>query len=76
MLAVTRRQNESIFIFPSPEVDPNLTVAELFAGGPIEVMVVRVAERKTRLCILAPERLAIQRSEVSDRTPARLCHSG
>ena len=38
MLAFTRRPGEFILLYPSQDIDPNMTVAELFSEGPVEVI--------------------------------------
>ena len=37
MLVLTRRPSESLILYPSDSIDPNMTVRELFADGPIEI---------------------------------------
>ena len=39
MLLLVRHENESLFIQPAKDVDPNMTIAELFKDGPLEIYV-------------------------------------
>lgn len=39
MLMLSRREGESILISSSQKADPSMTLAELFANGPIELVV-------------------------------------
>jgi len=64
MLAITRREEESLVIYPSLNIDPNTTVAELFKGGPIEIIVTKIQGGQVRLGINAPKSLTIMRSEL------------
>jgi sRNA-binding carbon storage regulator CsrA len=52
MLVLSRRADESIVIQPADGVDGNMTMAQLFANGPI------------KMGIEAPEQLAIRRKDV------------
>ena len=81
MLVLTRRSGESIFIYPSPELDRDMTVGELFADGPIKVVVldvnVDVDYKVVRVGIEAPRDLTVLRDEVDRREGGRLaqlCH--
>ena len=64
MLVLTRRTGESIFIFPSNELDPDTPVSELFKDGPIQLTLTRVNGNQARLGIIAPNSLTIAREEV------------
>ncbi len=64
MLVLTRRTGESIFIFPSTQLNPNTPIAELFKDGPIRLTVTRVNGNQARLGIVAPASLIIAREEV------------
>jgi len=64
MLTLNRKDGESILIYPREDLDPETTVQELFAGGPI---VVRVHGRKnggTGVGIGAPAELEVLREEL------------
>ena len=64
MLVLTRRTGESIYIFPSKELNPDTPVSELFKDGPIQLTVTRVNGNQARLGIIAPDSLTIAREEV------------
>jgi len=64
MLVVSRKENESIRIEPLEGIDPNLTLSELFAQGPITLTLAHVGPRRVRLVIDAPRALKIMRGEV------------
>jgi len=63
LLVLTRRINESIVIFPK-DIPENMTVAELFARGNIEIEVLGVQGGQIRLGFGAPKELAIFRTEL------------
>ena len=63
MLVLSRRNAESIRIVPAEDGDPNMTVAELFANGPIEVTVLGTTGARVKLGISAPTALAIWRHD-------------
>ncbi|HFD80240.1 MAG TPA: carbon storage regulator [Gammaproteobacteria bacterium] len=65
MLVLTRRVGESVFIFPSDELPPDMPVSELFKDGPIQVTLTRVTGNQARLGIVAPDSLVIAREEVA-----------
>jgi len=65
MLVLTRRVGESIFIFPSAELDANVPISELFKDGPIQLTLTRVNGNLARLGIVAPNSLTIAREEVA-----------
>jgi sRNA-binding carbon storage regulator CsrA len=64
MLVLTRRPDESLIIQPAQGIDPTMTVAELFAAGPLVVEVLAVNGPQVRLGIDAPQALAIVRDEL------------
>lgn len=64
MLVLTRRVGESIFIYPSETLHPDMTVRELFEQGPIRITLTRINGSQSRIGIVAPETLAIAREEV------------
>lgn len=49
MLSLQRKLEESIHIFPSDNLDPNMTVSELFKDGSIYVKVIDIENGKVRL---------------------------
>lgn len=64
MLVLSRRCGESLLIFPDEGVASELTVAELFAGGPLEITIVKFNGRQARIAIDAPAELMVLRSEL------------
>ena len=67
VLTLTRKNQEAIFINPDQGVDPNMTVAELFANGPIEIVVHRIKAGSAAISIKAPDELKVVRSELLDK---------
>jgi sRNA-binding carbon storage regulator CsrA len=63
MLVLSRRADESIVIQPAEGVDANMTMAELFANGPIQITLLGTG-RRVKMGIEAPEQLAIRRKDV------------
>jgi sRNA-binding carbon storage regulator CsrA len=63
MLMLTRKIGESVLIFPSDNLDPSMTVKELFIKGPITVTVCSTSNQ-VRLGIDAPSFLRILRNEL------------
>lgn len=61
MLVIKRRSDESITITPRDDVDPSLTLRELFASGAIEVRLLDVSTSRVTLAIDAPPQLKIWR---------------
>lgn len=67
MLVLSRRQAESVWISLAETVDPNMTVAELFERGPIEVTVLASSNNRVKLGVSASPLLAIWRGGASDK---------
>jgi sRNA-binding carbon storage regulator CsrA len=63
MLALMRRKGESFEIYPNG-LSPDMTVAELFAGGPIKIEVTKTTNAQCKFGISAPEELLIVRGEL------------
>jgi sRNA-binding carbon storage regulator CsrA len=63
MLVVSRRADESIEITLAEGVDGSLTLNELFAKGPIEIMLLGGNGRRIKMGIVAPPELCIVRVE-------------
>jgi sRNA-binding carbon storage regulator CsrA len=63
VLVVSRKENESIRIEPLDDVDPSLTLHDVFAQGAIVLTLTHVGARRVRLVIEAPNALRISRSE-------------
>ena len=64
MLVLSRRDSESVIIRPDLDLDPAMTVADLFRDGPLEVRVVAIEGQQVRLGIEAPKALNIVRDEL------------
>jgi sRNA-binding carbon storage regulator CsrA len=63
MLVLSRRADESIVIQPADGVDSSMTMAELFANGPIQITLLGGTGRRVKMGIQAPEQLAIRRKD-------------
>jgi sRNA-binding carbon storage regulator CsrA len=65
MLVLSRRADESIVIQPADGVDATMTLAQLFANGPILITLLGGTGRRVKMGIEAPEQLAIRRKDVA-----------
>ena len=65
MLVLSRRADESIVIQPADGTDGKMTLAELFANGPIQITLLGGTGRRVKMGIEAPEPLAIRRKDVA-----------
>jgi sRNA-binding carbon storage regulator CsrA len=65
MLVLSRRADESIVIQPADGVDANMTLAELFANGPIQITLLGGSGRRVKMGIEAPEQLSIRRKDAA-----------
>lgn len=63
MLVLTRRADESIEIMPADGADVGMTLAELFANGPILITLLGGSGRRVKMGIDAPVQLAIRRKD-------------
>jgi sRNA-binding carbon storage regulator CsrA len=54
MLCLTRKEGESILIYPE-NIPENMTVAELFAGGPIEIIISKINYSQCKVLLSAPQ---------------------
>ncbi len=61
MLIVSRRDAESIVIRPGDNIDPNMTLADLFSGGPIEITIFSAGNSRVKMGVQAPQQLSIWR---------------
>lgn len=61
MLIVSRRDAESILIRPGDDIDPSITLADLFQGGPIEITIFSSNNNRVKMGVQAPEELSIWR---------------
>lgn len=64
MLTFTRRSGESFLLLPSASLNPDMTVAELFASRPVRIEIAELHGRQVRLRVDAPREIAILRSEI------------
>ena len=65
MLVLMRRKGESITIYPD-DLPDDMTVNELFAGGPIRIEVAATNHAQCKLAIDAPKALTIHRDDMKD----------
>jgi sRNA-binding carbon storage regulator CsrA len=65
MLVLTRKEGESVYIYPAVYIDENMTVKELFSHGPIMISVNKIAGQ-VKLAIDAPTVLAVLRGELDN----------
>ena len=66
MLIVSRRNTESIVIRPGDDADPNMTLADLFRSGPIQITLFHTAGNRVKLGVQAPELLAVRRKNAAE----------
>lgn len=64
MLIITRKRGQAIRIEPAPGTDPSTPIGDIFAQGPIEVMVAQIRGSQIRLGIIAPLSFIILRDEL------------
>ncbi len=65
MLVLSRRSDESVLIQPADGVDENMTLAELFANGPIQIILLGAPGLRVKMGIVAPEQLSIRRKDLA-----------
>ena len=65
MLIVSRRDAESIEIRPGDDIDPSMTLADLFSGGPIEITIFSSNNNRVKMGVQAPEELCIWRKKAA-----------
>lgn len=63
MLVLSRRADESIVIQPAEGTDGAITLAQLFADGPIQITLLGCSARRAKVGIEAPELLSIRRKD-------------
>jgi len=64
MLTLTRKSGETIAIYPSENIDPNMTVGELFKNGMMDIKFDRITNKVVTITINAPADLTVVRSEL------------
>lgn len=65
MLIVSRRDAESIEIRPGDDIDPSMTLEDLFRGGPIEITIFSSNNNRVKMGVQAPEELCIWRKKAA-----------
>ncbi|MEM7502132.1 MAG: carbon storage regulator [Pseudomonadota bacterium] len=65
MLIVSRRDAESIEIRPADDADLQMTLADLFRQGPIEITVFSAAGNRVKMGVQAPNELCIWRKKAA-----------
>ena len=76
MLTITRRVGETIHVFPGEDLDPNMTVGELFGDREIVIRIGPVSGSRVRLSVTAPRQLKIWRGDGSaDCNPEQTGHA-
>ncbi len=66
MLIITRKRGERIVIDLDPAADPETRAADLFAHGPLEILLVESARGTARLAIAATRSLIVRRAPPRD----------
>lgn len=64
MLTLTRKNDQSIIITPAVDLDPNMTVSELFEQSEIEIRFNKIRHGSASVSIKAPKSLDLLRSEL------------
>ncbi len=64
MLTLTRKTDQSIVITPTADIDPDMTVAELFAESEIEIYFNKIRQGVVSVSIQAPQELDLMRNEL------------
>jgi sRNA-binding carbon storage regulator CsrA len=65
MLIVSRRDAESILIRPGDDIDPSMTLADLFRAGPIEITIFSANSNRVKMGVQAPSQLTIWRKDTA-----------
>ncbi len=63
MLIVSRRDAETILIKPGKDIDPTITLGDLFQRGPIEITIFSSNKNRVKMGVQAPEELSIWRKD-------------
>jgi len=63
MLIVSRKDAESIEIRPGDDIDPSMTLADLFSNGPIEITIFSSNNNRVKMGVQAPQQLSIWRTK-------------
>ncbi len=70
MLILTRKPGQAVEIDLMEDLDPRTPVGELFAQGPIEIVVTSIRGEQVKLGFTADPRFRILREELRPDTPA------
>lgn len=65
MLIVSRKDSESIEIRPNEGIDLQMTLAELFRAGPIEITIFSAHGNRVKMGVQAPDELCIWRKKAA-----------
>ena len=65
MLIVSRKDSESIEIRPGDGIDLKMTLADLFASGPIEITIFSANGNRVKMGVQAPNELCIWRKKAA-----------
>ncbi|HBS26315.1 MAG TPA: hypothetical protein DD827_04180 [Gammaproteobacteria bacterium] len=65
MLVLKRVVGETLVIFPTPGIDLNMSVAEMFSAGPISITQVTASEGESSLGVSMPKSLTVIREELA-----------
>ena len=65
MLIVSRKDAESILIRPSDDIDPQMTLRDLFCNGPIEITIFSGNGNRVKMGVQAPTELTIWRKNAA-----------
>lgn len=67
MLLLARKEGEKVLIYPGRDTSPEMTLAELFEHGAIEIIIHKHDKGKARIGIEAPAPLKVRRAEIEER---------
>ncbi len=70
MLVVTRRVGEIITIQLAKDIDPEISARQLFADGPIELVVKHIHGMQCKLGIVAGPQFRILRQKLQETVPS------
>ncbi len=70
MLVLTRKPGQAVQIDLMEDLDPRTPVGDLFAQGPIEIVVTGIRGEQVKLGLTADPRFRILREELRPDTPA------
>ncbi len=65
MLIVSRKDTESIEIRPGDGIDLQMTLADLFRAGPIEITIFSANGNRVKMGVQAPSELCIWRKDAT-----------